>query len=573
MGLCNRLKWPQGFKQLTADRVKKGYNVVQIVAGLYPDMHAFDPRGANEAGFPWEENYAHIRPEYFDAVDNRLAHLVANGITPCIVGAWGYFISWMSEDQLKQHWRYLIARYGAWPVIWCTAGEANLPWYLAKDFPYDDRAMVKSWTKIMRYVRETDPFLRPVSIHPTAINRHTSRHATEDESLLDFDMMQCAHAQNEAIEIMVAAVRETYASKPRMPVLNGEPCYEMLFGTITAEWPRRAFWSCVLNGAMGHTYGGNGIWQCNQPGIPHGTSPTGGDWGDTPWQEAMNFDGSKHCAIGKQILSRFDWPAFEPHPEWADYAGDIWLPFDNAKWIWTSNETPAKDAPNRRSYFRKTFDLPKGRKILSARLRFAGTTHVETQINGVPAGVGFEWHNGSQSNDRAHLLKPGSNVLTIWCEHRPATGDKPGLLATLEIRYANGRFDHHVTDSSWKTWTNKIGGWDTSEYDDSCWLTATELGHHGDPPWGEIISPDMSLQGPQCAGIPGKERVIYVPHAEPIIVHDLEVRTRYRVIHFDPVTGKEHKIGVIRSATNGTWKCAAPIGSDHDWVLVLARKS
>ena len=37
MGFCSRLTWPDGFQTLTADRVKKGFSVVQIVAGLYPD--------------------------------------------------------------------------------------------------------------------------------------------------------------------------------------------------------------------------------------------------------------------------------------------------------------------------------------------------------------------------------------------------------------------------------------------------------------------------------------------------------------------------------------------------------
>jgi len=40
------------------------------VLGLDP----FDPRGANEAGFPWEKDYARIRPEYFDAADQRRDH-------------------------------------------------------------------------------------------------------------------------------------------------------------------------------------------------------------------------------------------------------------------------------------------------------------------------------------------------------------------------------------------------------------------------------------------------------------------------------------------------------------------
>ena len=85
MGLCHRLHWPDEFHRLAADRKAKGFTVVQIVAGLYPDMHPFDPRGKNEAGFPWEKQYTRIRPEYFDAADARLRHLTEQGITPCIV--------------------------------------------------------------------------------------------------------------------------------------------------------------------------------------------------------------------------------------------------------------------------------------------------------------------------------------------------------------------------------------------------------------------------------------------------------------------------------------------------------
>ncbi len=42
MGLCHRLHWPDEFRQLADDRRAKGFTVVQIVAGLYPDMPAFD---------------------------------------------------------------------------------------------------------------------------------------------------------------------------------------------------------------------------------------------------------------------------------------------------------------------------------------------------------------------------------------------------------------------------------------------------------------------------------------------------------------------------------------------------
>ena len=42
MGFTRRLSWPTDFQELAADRVAKGFSVVQIVAGLYPDMGPFD---------------------------------------------------------------------------------------------------------------------------------------------------------------------------------------------------------------------------------------------------------------------------------------------------------------------------------------------------------------------------------------------------------------------------------------------------------------------------------------------------------------------------------------------------
>jgi hypothetical protein len=320
MGLCHRLEWPDEFKILTADRKEKGFNVIQIVAGLYPDMPPFDPRGANEAGFPWETNFARLRPEYFDAADRRILYLVDQGFTPCIVGAWGYFLPLMGVEKAKQHWRNLVARYGALPVVWCVAGEANLPYYLAKGFPYDDREQVTGWTEVTRYLRQTDPFHRLITIHPTGINRLSARHATDDVSLLDIDMLQTPHGERGAVAPTVRTVRESYMNKPVMPVIDGEAAYEMLNDSLPTEWTRRMFWLCMMNGAAGHTYGANGIWQCNRHGEPHGASPHGGNYGKIPWDDAMRLPGSGQEGFGRKLLEQYSWQNFQPHPEWASFA-------------------------------------------------------------------------------------------------------------------------------------------------------------------------------------------------------------------------------------------------------------
>ena len=330
MGLAQRLHFPEEFAQMAADRVKKGFNVIQIVAGLYPDMPAYDPRGANEAGFPYEKDYARIRPEYYDAVDRRLMFLVEQGLMPCLVGAWGYFIKWMGVEKMKAHWRYLIARYGALPVTWCVAGEANLPFYQVEGFPFDDREQVKDWTKVMAYVREINAFGRLMTIHPTGLGRLSSRNAVDDWSLLDFDLLQTPHAQREAVAPTVTTVRETYADTPTMPVINGEAAYEMLSDSLPTEWTRRMFWICMMNGAAGHTYGANGIWQNNRPGDPHGNSPTGSSYGKITREEAMNLPGSTQMSLGKKLFLEYSWQKFEPHPEWARFAdtepGDVYGP-------------------------------------------------------------------------------------------------------------------------------------------------------------------------------------------------------------------------------------------------------
>ena len=51
--LCQRMTW-EGFKELTADRKAKGFSVVQIVCGPYPDEGFLEPSLANEGGLPYE---------------------------------------------------------------------------------------------------------------------------------------------------------------------------------------------------------------------------------------------------------------------------------------------------------------------------------------------------------------------------------------------------------------------------------------------------------------------------------------------------------------------------------------
>ncbi len=314
MGLCKRLTWPEDFQVLTQDRVTKGFTVIQIVAGLYPDMPPFDERGANEAGFPWGKDYTRINPAYFDMVDLRIGHLVHSGLLPCIVGCWGYFLPWMGIEKMKKHWRYLIARYGVYPVVWCLAGEGIMPYYLSTDKEKDIDIQKKGWTEITRYVRQLNSYHHPVTIHSVGWGNDLR----ELISLVDFDMPQTGHSDRDTVPNHVNTVVESVKRRPPLPVLVGEVCYEGILGASWENIQRFMFWSSILSGACGHTYGANGIWQVNTHQKPFGPSPHGRSWGDMAWEDAYRLPGSIQMGIAKRLLEHYPWWKLKSHPEWVE---------------------------------------------------------------------------------------------------------------------------------------------------------------------------------------------------------------------------------------------------------------
>jgi hypothetical protein len=299
-GLCKRIPF-EGFQKLAADRKAKGFTVVQIVAGPYPDEPPFDPRWENEGGMPYEKDYVRVNPAYFAHADRRIEALIDAGIVPAIVGGWGWHMPSIGVETMNRHWRYLIARYGAYPVVWIVGGEAGGP----------------QWTEVARYVRVTDPYGRARTAHPYS----SGRQSLGDDAVLDFDMLQTGHGGGwgaacgdwgGAAANTVAKVTSHYSKTPPMPVLVGEVVYEGHMMTNGPEIQRFMFWSSMLNGAAGHTYGAGGIWQMNSE------TERGAEYEFTPWFEAMELPGSTQLGMAKKLLEEYPWWRFEPHPEWIE---------------------------------------------------------------------------------------------------------------------------------------------------------------------------------------------------------------------------------------------------------------
>src|SRR5690606_27383442 len=154
-------------------------------------------------------------------------------------------------ERVKRFWRYLVARYGAYPVVWCIAGEATMPYYLSETKDEDKAAQKRGWTEVMRYVREIDGYHNLISIHPTQFGREQ----VEDPGLMDFEMLQTGHGDLESVGNTEETVLEAVRREPMMPVVNSEVNYEGILGRAWQNVQRLCLYKSILNGTAGHTYG------------------------------------------------------------------------------------------------------------------------------------------------------------------------------------------------------------------------------------------------------------------------------------------------------------------------------
>lgn len=303
-GLCKRIDL-SGFEELCADRAAKGFNVVQIVCGPYPDENMLLPRWENEAGMPYTTlDFRAVNPAYFDAADRRIDMLIKHGIVPAIVGGWGRpqaggrsTIEQVGLEGFQRHWRHLIARYGAAPVVWILGGEAS-----------DNNG---PWAALADYVRTTDPYHRSLTYHAPGDPRTTIRSGNER---FDFDMIAIGHDGLNVANETLRVLRGTLAQSPARPALCGEACYERHMQTNFEDVQRHLFWTLMLSGAAGHTYGAAGIWHASVEGDP-GISPV---YDFTTWRAGMHFPGATQLGLAKKLLEQLPWQRMEPHPDWVD---------------------------------------------------------------------------------------------------------------------------------------------------------------------------------------------------------------------------------------------------------------
>jgi hypothetical protein len=155
--------------------------------------------------------------------------------------------------------------------------------------------------------------------------------------------VQSGHFGWSSIAAEVAQLDRRYArTQVTKPVVEGEIGYERFGGTHLEDFQRTAFWLAMLNGAAGHTYGADGTHEAYGANMPlHRIR-----WSFRSWQEGMNLPGSTQVGLGANLLRRFEWWRFEPHPEWVTPRGTTLLEPRSANYGWDYQYSDVFDVPS-----------------------------------------------------------------------------------------------------------------------------------------------------------------------------------------------------------------------------------
>jgi Protein of unknown function (DUF4038)/Domain of unknown function (DUF5060) len=320
---------PEQARVYAQDRQAKGFNAALLMT-VQPDMRAIGPRDrTQDEGFDvgFEDlpagHLTELNAAYFRCLDGLLGILVEHEIVPILSPVFQGF-GWKGLDvaglvvppeEYARYCRYLVARYGARPVIYLVGADG-----LGVE-PQVEAGGIE--------VSAVDAYGQPTGIHYAP---HAGNSAHQDAEWLDFQWCQTGHVGEHVPE----RVADMWRNLPEKGVANGEPTYENTreVGLGAGWWQGDEAWRNICaGGTMGVFYGAASLWQWrlhpNEPGhLDYFLGPNAG------WREALTYEGATYVGLVGKILRSLSFA--DMAPDWSHGARGVSVP---GQWLLIYRET------------------------------------------------------------------------------------------------------------------------------------------------------------------------------------------------------------------------------------------
>ena len=235
-------------------------------------------------------------------VDPKMAYIADAGLVNAIGYTWGPAILSCGSERYRLLAKYLVARYGAYPIIWTLAGE--IPGF----FPAQKEPMIEAWREIALLTEEYEGYNNLQSAHLATDRPFPSMY--QGEKWHDFAMSQAGHGDFDMHYNMYSDFREAF---PSCPLVESEGLYEGAVSNeissrvITAAMMRRLAYLNMQCGGAGYTYGCNGVWELQwEAGVG------GIGWGDMAWWDGLLLPGADQLTLMRDFYESVAWYKLKP---------------------------------------------------------------------------------------------------------------------------------------------------------------------------------------------------------------------------------------------------------------------
>jgi alpha-L-rhamnosidase len=200
-------------------------------------------------------------------------------------------------------------------------------------------------------------------------------------------------------------------------------------------------------------------------------------------------DWSKPAQWTMGLLKPADWG----NAQWVGKDGVVQFAYlEHASWIWSPGGNPERSAPIATNYFRRVVTIPAGRTIKNAVFQYAGEDEARGWIGQFDLGA----RNGFREvkyNDLTMRLNPGQTYVFGLTGYHKKSGTPAGVVGSLEIEFTEGPPMIIPTDEGWKVSDHEVSGWLETNFDDSGWAAAKNIGLIGREPWGNVLTSESRV--------------------------------------------------------------------------------
>lgn len=162
------------------------------------------------------------------------------------------------------------------------------------------------------------------------------------------------------------------------------------------------------------------------------------------------------------------------------------LEIKEAKWIWYPDFNEAGQIKPGQRLFRRTFEIS-NENIVKARCFITADDSFQLFVNGHLAGTSRRWDSLKEIIIKDHLRK-GKNTIAVSAVNGGAADslNPAGLVAFIEIEYADGSKFKLISDDQWKSSDKAENNWQLPSFDDTSWKGSARIGAFGCGPWGQL---------------------------------------------------------------------------------------